>query len=81
MMVLPIAIGVNILLGSAIAQSITQFDKAKLIKGIFKAGCIYASIGGLVLIAQIIPVVIVDGLGEIDIINSQIGRASCRERV
>jgi hypothetical protein len=70
MMVLPIAIGVNILLGSAIAQSTTKFDKAKFLKGIFKAGCIYAAIGGLVLIAQIIPVVSVDGLGEIDIINS-----------
>jgi hypothetical protein len=70
MMALPIALLVNILLGSAIASTKLEFDKHTFFQGVFKGACIYLAIGGLVLIAQVIPIIDVEGLGQLDILNA-----------
>ncbi len=70
MMALPIALLVNILLGVAIASTKLEFDKQKLIQGIVKGGSIYLAIGGLFLIAKVIPTIDVEGVGQLDILNA-----------
>jgi hypothetical protein len=67
---LPIAILVNILLGVVIASVSVSLDKAKLWIGFLKGVAVYAAIGGLYLVALILPTVEVNGLGTIDIVNS-----------
>ena len=68
--VLPIAILVNILLGVVIASVKIEVEKSKLLIGFYKGGAVYAAIGGLYVIALILPQIEVNGLGTIDIVNS-----------
>ena len=70
--VLPIAILVNILLGYVIASVKIEVEKSKLLIGLFKGGAVYIAIGGLYLISRILPMIEVNGLGTIDIVNSLI---------
>ncbi len=70
MMALPIALLVNILLGVAIASTKLEFDKQKLMQGCIKGISIYLSIAGLVLIAKVIPIIDVEGVGQLDILNA-----------
>lgn len=70
MMALPIALLVNILLGVAIASTKLEFDKQKLIQGLVKGISIYLAIGGLVLVAKVIPTIDVEGVGQLDILNA-----------
>lgn len=70
MMALPIALLVNILLGITIASTKLEFDRQKLMQGCIKGISIYLSIGGLVLIAKVIPIIDVEGVGQLDILNA-----------
>ncbi len=70
MMALPIALVVNILLGVAIASTKLDFNKQKLMQGCIKGISIYLSIAGLVLIAKVIPIIDVEGVGQLDILNA-----------
>jgi hypothetical protein len=70
MMALPIALLVNILLGVAIASTKLEFDKQKLIQGLVKGISIYLAIGGLVVVAKVIPTIDVEGVGQLDILNA-----------
>ena len=70
MIALPIALLVNILLGGAIASTKLEFDKHTFFQGVFKGASIYLAIGGLVLIAKLMPVIDVEGLGQLDILNA-----------
>lgn len=70
MMALPIALLVNILLGVAIASTKLEFDNQKLMQGFIKGISIYLSIAGLVLIAKVIPIIDVEGVGQLDILNA-----------
>lgn len=70
MMALPIALLVNICLGVAIATTKLEFNKQQLMQGCIKGISIYLAIGGLVVIAQILPIIDVEGVGQLDILNS-----------
>ncbi len=70
MMALPIALLVNILLGVAIASTKLEFDRQKLTQGLIKGISIYLAIGGLVLIANVLPIIDVEGVGQLDILNA-----------
>ena len=70
--VLPIAILVNITLGYVIASVKVEVDKGKLLNGLYKGGAVYLAIGGLYAISLILPLIEVNGLGTIDIVNSLI---------
>ena len=70
LLVLPIAILVNILLGYVIASVKVEVEKGKLLTGFYKGAAVYLSIGGLYAISLILPQIEVNGLGTIDIVNS-----------
>lgn len=58
-----IAIGTNILLGSAIADFEDKFDKNIAIAGLKKAGAILLSGGGLYYIGILMPDLVIESLG------------------
>jgi hypothetical protein len=58
-----IAIGTNILLGSAIADFKDEFDKSIAILGLKKAGAILLAGGGLYYIGILMPDLVIDSLG------------------
>ncbi len=70
LLVLPISILVNILLGYVIAAVKIEVEKAKLLSGLIKGGAVYLAIGGLYVISLILPQIEVNGLGTIDIVNT-----------
>ena len=70
LLVLPISILVNILLGYVIAAVKIEVEKAKLLSGLIKGGSVYCAIGGLYVISLILPQIEVNGLGTIDIVNT-----------
>ncbi|HEY5590368.1 MAG TPA: hypothetical protein VIK55_05060 [Paludibacter sp.] len=69
LLALPIAIAVNLLLGTVIATVNVEFDKAKMISGFVKGFAVYAAIGGLYAISLLLPEVEVPGLGTINILS------------
>ena len=69
LLALPLAIAVNLLLGTVIAAVNVEFDKAKMISGFIKGIAVYAAIGGLYAISLLLPEVEVPGLGTINILN------------
>ena len=69
LLALPLAIIVNLLLGTVIAAVNVEFDKAKMISGFVKGFAVYAAIGGLYTISLLLPEVEVPGLGTINILS------------
>lgn len=69
LLALPIAIAVNLLLGTVIATVNVEFDKAKMISGFVKGIAVFAAIGGLYAISLLLPEVDVPGLGIINILS------------
>ena len=69
LLALPLAIAVNLLLGTVIAAVNVEFDKAKMISGFIKGIAVYAAIGGLYAISLLLPEVEVPGLGTINILS------------
>lgn len=61
---LPIALGLNILLGSALANFKSEFDKDVLILGIKKGLVVYFSIAVLSILAQFVK------FADIELVNS-----------
>lgn len=69
---LPVAMAANIIFGTVIAAVQVQFDRTKFFVGFVKALGVYVGIGCLYIVSLLIPIVNIEGIGTVEVLNAMI---------